>query len=151
MSLFLKTYVHYLRHRLRQLKIKCTDGGSYFYKNQKYRPLETEKRFFWVISFQKFLIFHICVVVFFRKCWMFREGIPVKLLNIDSPHNIKVFTGIYSITFSVTCTILLLLCQVLLIVFITDVLKTYPRLPFFWYYIEKETFVFKIFEWQAYS
>ena len=38
---------------------------------------------------------------------MFRQGIPVKLLNIDNPHFVKVFTGIYSIIFSVTCNILL--------------------------------------------
>ena len=39
---------------------KCKDGGSYFYKNKKYRPLEIEKKFFSAILFQKFLIFPIC-------------------------------------------------------------------------------------------
>ena len=29
-----------------QPKIKCKDGGSYFYKNQKYRLLEMEKNIF---------------------------------------------------------------------------------------------------------
>ena len=40
----------------------CEDGGSYFYKNQKYRPLEIEKKIlFQLISFQKILIFHVRV------------------------------------------------------------------------------------------
>ena len=38
-----------------QQKIKCKDGVSYFYKNQKYRRLE--KILLSVISFQKFAIF----------------------------------------------------------------------------------------------
>ena len=29
-----------------QLKIKFKDGGSYFYKNQKYRRLQIEKKLF---------------------------------------------------------------------------------------------------------
>ena len=33
-----------------QLKIKCQDGGSYFYKNQKYKPLEIKKIFSYFIS-----------------------------------------------------------------------------------------------------
>ena len=42
-------------------KAKCKDGGSYFQKNQKHRPLEIEKKiFFSAISFQKFPIFHVC-------------------------------------------------------------------------------------------
>ena len=41
--------------------MKCKDGGSYFYKNKKYRPFEIERKIFSVISFQKFLIFHKCV------------------------------------------------------------------------------------------
>ena len=43
-----------------QPKIKYEDGGSYFYKNQKYRQLEIEKKIS-VVSFQKFLIFPIWV------------------------------------------------------------------------------------------
>ena len=47
-------------------KTKCKDGISYFYKNQKYRRLEKEKKmYFSVISFQEFLIFHI---------WAFSEN-----------------------------------------------------------------------------
>ena len=58
-----KAYVHYLRHRFINQKTKCKDGGSYFYKNQKYRPLEIGGKFFFfsVISFQKFLYFQKCV------------------------------------------------------------------------------------------
>ena len=36
-----KTYIHYLRHRL--INQNCKDGGSYFYRNQKYR--NRKKRF----------------------------------------------------------------------------------------------------------
>ena len=43
-----KVYVPYLRHRLINQKIKCKDGGSYFYKNQKYRPLKIEKKNFFI-------------------------------------------------------------------------------------------------------
>ena len=56
--IILKKYVHYLRHRFINLKIKCEHGGPYFYKNQKYKLLKIEKKkFFSVNSFQKFLIF----------------------------------------------------------------------------------------------
>ena len=44
--IILKLFVHYLRHRFINKKIKCQDGGSYFYKNQKYRRLEKEKTIF---------------------------------------------------------------------------------------------------------
>ena len=42
-----------------QPKMKCKDGGLYFYKNQKYRQLEKEKKkmHFSVISFQEFQVF----------------------------------------------------------------------------------------------
>ena len=43
-----------------QAKIKCKGGDSYFYNNRIYRPLEIETNFFSIISFQRFLIFHIC-------------------------------------------------------------------------------------------
>ena len=33
-------------HRIYLLKIKCKGGGSYFYKNQKYRRLEIDFFFF---------------------------------------------------------------------------------------------------------
>ena len=37
-----------------QPKVKCKDGGSYFYKNKKCRPLEIEKKnFFQLIHFRK--------------------------------------------------------------------------------------------------
>ena len=40
-----------------QLKMKCKDRGSYFYKNKKYRLLHIEKKKkISAISFQKFLI-----------------------------------------------------------------------------------------------
>ena len=36
--------------------MKCKDGGSYFYKNKKYRQLGKEKKmYFSIISFQEFL------------------------------------------------------------------------------------------------
>ena len=36
-----------------QPNVKCKDGGSHFYKNQKYKRLEREKKmYFSVISFQ---------------------------------------------------------------------------------------------------
>ena len=38
-------YVQYLSH-IYQPKRKCKDGGSKLYKNQKYRPLEIEKKLF---------------------------------------------------------------------------------------------------------
>ena len=41
-------------------KIKCEEGGSYFYKNQKYWRLEKE------------------YMNFFRKCSMFRRSTPFK-------------------------------------------------------------------------
>ena len=44
--IILKLFVHYLGHRFINKKIKCQDGGSYFYKNQKYRRLEKEKTIF---------------------------------------------------------------------------------------------------------
>ena len=46
-----KAYVHYLRHRFINQKTKCKDGGSYFYKNQKYRPLEIGGKFFFFFSY----------------------------------------------------------------------------------------------------
>ena len=57
----------FLRHRfIFQPKIKCEDGGSYFYKNQKYRPLEQEKENF----FQSYKRFS-------SKCSMFRQSISL--------------------------------------------------------------------------
>ena len=54
-----------------QPKVKCKDGGSYFYKNKKCRPLEIEKKnFFSVNSFQKILIFHICVFLGNAQCFV---------------------------------------------------------------------------------
>ena len=44
---------------------KIKGGGSYFYKNQKYRRLEIEKKIF-LILFQKFLIIPI---------WAFLENV----------------------------------------------------------------------------
>ena len=37
-------------HRIYQLKIKCKGGGSYFYKNQKYRLLEIDFFFSYFMS-----------------------------------------------------------------------------------------------------
>ena len=59
-----------------QPKIKCKDRGSYFYKNQKYRPLEIEKTFFFnyfIPENPNFSYMH-----FFRKCSMIRWNIPLK-------------------------------------------------------------------------
>ena len=52
-----------------QVKIKCKDGSSYFYKYQKYRSLEIEKKIP-VISFQKFLMFYICVFPEYAQCFV---------------------------------------------------------------------------------
>ena len=59
-----------------QLKIKCKDGGSYFYKNQKYRSLEIEKKKF----FSYFIsgVPNLSYMCFFGKCSMFRRS---SLLN----------------------------------------------------------------------
>ena len=49
-----------------QPKIKCK-GGSYFYKNQKCKSLEIERKTFRIVLFQRILIFHIRVFFFFQK------------------------------------------------------------------------------------
>ena len=71
-----KAYVHYLRHRFINQKTKCKDGGSYFYKNQKYRPLEIGGKifFFQLFHFRNSYIFK---NAFFRKYSMFRRIIPL--------------------------------------------------------------------------
>ena len=61
--IILKGYAHSLRHRFINQK-KCKDGSSYFYKNEKHRRLEKEKKIS-VISFKKLLIFPI---------WAFSEN-----------------------------------------------------------------------------
>ena len=58
----------------------------YFYKNQKYRRLEMEKKLFSVILFQKFLVFPI---------WPFQ-----KMLNISSENSF------HSPAFSFVCTLM---------------------------------------------
>ena len=63
--IILKTYVHYYVIDL-STKIKCKDGGSYFYKNQKYRRLEIEKK----KSFQKFLIVPTCTFSENAQCFV---------------------------------------------------------------------------------
>ena len=73
--IILKTYVHSLRHRFINQKQKCKDGGSYFYKNQKYRRLEKRKK-----KFSYFIseIPNFSYTCFFRKCSKFRRSIPLK-------------------------------------------------------------------------
>ena len=69
-------HFHYLRHRIYQPKIKCKEGGSSFYKNQKYKRLEIEKKVFFsyfISEIPKFFY-----MGFFRKCSMFRRSIPLK-------------------------------------------------------------------------
>ena len=59
----------------------CKDWGSYFYKNQKYRPLEIEIS---VILFQKFLIFYLCVFsenAKFSSEYSFKGILPVYVLS----------------------------------------------------------------------
>ena len=73
MLIILKEYVHYLRHRFINQKIKYKHKVSYFYKNRKYRPLEEEKKINLVIRFQKFQFFHKCVF------W--------EMLNVSSEHS----------------------------------------------------------------
>ena len=48
--------------------MKFKDGASRFYKNKKCRPLEIERKI--VISFQKFLIFYICVFSENAQCFV---------------------------------------------------------------------------------
>ena len=61
-----------------QPKVKCKDGGSYFYKNKKYRRLEKEKN----VSFSYFIsgIPNFSHMGFFRECLMFRRSIPLRLI-----------------------------------------------------------------------
>ena len=61
-------------------KIKCKDGGSYFYKNKKYRRLEKEKNVFFsyfISGIPKF-----SYMGFFRKYSMFRRSIPLTLFDL---------------------------------------------------------------------
>ena len=63
------------------------NGGSYFYENQKYRPLEIEKKkIVLVISFQKLLIFHI-----FQKMLNFRRSIALSLQKISRKRSLMGF------------------------------------------------------------
>ena len=57
-----------------QPKIKCKNGDSYLYKNEKYIRWKKKKKKS-VISFQKFLIFHV---------WVFQ-----KMLKVSSKHSFK--------------------------------------------------------------
>ena len=50
--------------------MKCKDRGSYFYKNQKYRRMEIEKKIFSAISFKKFLIFPIWPFLENAQCFV---------------------------------------------------------------------------------
>ena len=56
--------------------MKCKDGGSYFWKNKKYRRLEKEKK---NVFFGYFIseIPNFSYMGFFRKCSMFRWSIPL--------------------------------------------------------------------------
>ena len=68
-------------------KNKCKDGGSYFYKNQKYRPLEIEKKNFFSYFFSEIPNFP--YKRFFRKCSMFGWSIPlIKNQNAFFFHNL---------------------------------------------------------------
>ena len=62
--------------KIYQSKIKCEDEGLYFYENQKYRRLETEKK----TSDQ---LFH------FRNSLFFLYGIFQKMLNVSLEHSFK--------------------------------------------------------------
>ena len=55
--------------------MKRKDGGSYFYKNKKYRRLEKEKYVFF--SYFILVIPNFSYMNFFRKCSMFRRSIPL--------------------------------------------------------------------------
>ena len=63
-----------------QLKIKCKDGGSYFYKNKKYRRLQIEKKL--LFSYFILEIPNFSHMGFFREWSMFRWSIP--LINDSS-------------------------------------------------------------------
>ena len=65
---------------------KCKDWGSNFYKNQKYRPLEIEKK---IIFFSHFNseIPNFSQMRFSRKCSMFRGSIPLTLKRHNSSQN----------------------------------------------------------------
>ena len=58
------------------IKLKCTDGGSYFYKNKNQRRFETDKKkkIFHLLHFKSSNFFY---MHFFRKYSMFRRSIPV--------------------------------------------------------------------------
>ena len=69
------TYVHYLDHRfIYQSKINRKEGGWYFYKIQKHRPLKIEKKNF----FFSYFISEIFQICFSRKYSMFRRSMPFK-------------------------------------------------------------------------
>ena len=59
-----------------QPKIKCKDGGSCFYKNKNYRPMEIEKKIF----FSQFISENpnFSYMRFFQK-----------ILNVSSEHSFK--------------------------------------------------------------
>ena len=59
--------------------MKCKYGGSYVYKNKKYRRLEIEKK---NISFFISEIPHFCYMLFFRKCSMFHLSIPLRKAKV---------------------------------------------------------------------
>ena len=73
-----KTYVHYLRQRVINQK-KCKDGGSYFYKNKKYRRLEIEKKNFFNYFISESPNFS--YMFFFRKSSIFGQSIPLNLAS----------------------------------------------------------------------
>ena len=66
------THVHYLCHRFINQKWHVKTGVHFFYKNQKYRRLEIEKKTFsyFISEIPSFSYMH-----FSRKCSMFRRSI----------------------------------------------------------------------------
>ena len=70
-NFFLMALCSLFTSQIYQPKIKYKDGDSYLYENQKWRPLEIEKKkLFSVNSFQKILIFHICVSSENAQCFV---------------------------------------------------------------------------------
>ena len=82
--------------KIYQPKIRCKDGGSYFYKNKKYRRSKKEKNVFvsyFISGIPKFFY-----MGFFRKYSMFRRSIPLSscISNMSSDikqHSCKVLSS----------------------------------------------------------
>ena len=69
--------------------MKCKDGGSYFYNDQKYRPLKIEKI---IVNYFNSKNSNFSDMRFFRKCSMYRRSIPLKFHICLLQHRLLVNT-----------------------------------------------------------